>query len=180
MHTTPDNGVVDVGRYPHGVDDVDRAIAADFEASSIRSEALADVMAEKYEKLVRNVTNPLEAAIGRAATATDLSKRARQEALDVFAAAGIAVSTKTDTRTHSGRPAIEGVPHGGNSAFQSLARGAARLEADYLNGEVVLLGRLHGVPTPANALLQDLALRLVKARVTAGSLTIADVEAGRP
>jgi 2-dehydropantoate 2-reductase len=181
VHDTPSNGIVDVGRYPHGVDDVDRTIAADFEASSMLSLALEDIMAHKRAKLGLNVTNVLEAAIGRDAPDTDLSKRARKEARDVFAAAGLTVSAQADPRV-SGRtrPPIDGTPHGGNSGFQALARGRARLEADYLNGEIVLLGRLLGMPTPANAFLQDLALRLVKARVPAGSLTIADVEAGRP
>lgn len=181
VHQPDCNGIADVGSYPRGVDEIDRAIAADFEASKIRSYALEDVMAQKYAKLGLNVTNALEAAIGANAPDTDLSKRARKEALDVFAAAGIAVATGPDPRTADrSRVPIEGVPHAGNSAFQSLARGNPRLEADYLNGEVVLLGRLHGIPTPANAFLQQLAIRLIKARVPAGSLTIEEVEAGKP
>jgi 2-dehydropantoate 2-reductase len=181
VHDTPYNGIVDVGRYPHGVDDVDRAIAADLTAASIQSLAFEDIMAQKRAKLAANVTNALEAAIGRAATKTELSQRARREALDVFAAAGLSVTTEPDPRgADRARAPIDGIPHGGNSAFQSLERGRTRLEADYLNGEIVLLGRLHGIPTPANALLQDLAIRLVKAHVAAGSLTIDDVEAGRP
>ena len=45
----------------------------------------------------------------------------------------------------------------GGSSWQSLARGAGSIEAEFLNGEIVLLGGLHGVPTPVNALLQRLA-----------------------
>ncbi len=30
------------------------------------------------------------------------------------------------------------------------ARGSGAFETDYLNGEIALLGRLHGVPTPVN------------------------------
>ena len=52
---------------------------------------------------------------------------------------------------------IEGVRREGGSSWQSLARGPGSIEADYLNGEIVLLGRLHGVPTPANELFQRLA-----------------------
>jgi 2-dehydropantoate 2-reductase len=58
-----------------------------------------------------------------------------------------------------------------------LARGAGRLEADYLNGEIVLLGRLHGVPTPVNAFLQQLARRLVTERVVPGTMPAAELEA---
>ena len=52
-------------------------------------------------------------------------------------------------------PRSSGRDRGGSSTWQSLlARGT--VEVDYLNGEVVLLGRLHGVPVPANVLLQRL------------------------
>ena len=45
---------------------------------------------------------------------------------------------------------IGGRRRGGGSSWQSLARGTGTIETDYLNGEIVLLGRLHGVPTPVN------------------------------
>ena len=38
-------------------------------------------------------------------------------------------------------------PRAGSSSWQSLARGTGAIEMDYLNGEIALLGRLHGVPT---------------------------------
>jgi len=181
VHQAGHNGICDVGSFPRGSTRVDHAIAADLRAADILSDAREDIMAFKYAKLHLNVTNVLEAAVGASAPDTDLSRRARQEALDVFAAAGQSVSRDPDPRVSSrGAPAaIEGQPHAGHSSFQSLARGG-RLESDYLNGEVVLLGRLLGIPTPVNAFLQDLALRLVRARVAAGSLTIEDVIAGRP
>jgi 2-dehydropantoate 2-reductase len=55
------------------------------------------------------------------------------------------------------RQAVEGAERSGSSSWQSLARGTRSIESDYLNGEIVLLGRLHGVPTPANDLLRRLA-----------------------
>ena len=45
---------------------------------------------------------------------------------------------------------IDGRSRAGSSTWQSLARGTGALETDYLNGEIVLQGRLHGVPTPLN------------------------------
>ena len=44
------------------------------------------------------------------------------------------------------------------------------VEADYLNGEIVLLGRLHGVPARANDLLQRLANRMARERLVPGSM----------
>jgi len=58
-----------------------------------------------------------------------------------------------------------------------LARGTGSIEADYLNGEIVLLGRLHGVDTPANAALQRVANGMARERLPAGSLSIKEVEA---
>ncbi len=55
----------------------------------------------------------------------------------------------------------------GASMWQSLARGVS-IEADYLNGEIVLLGRLHGVPTPVNAALLDLVKQAAREGITAG------------
>jgi 2-dehydropantoate 2-reductase len=49
---------------------------------------------------------------------------------------------------------IAGRPREGSSTRQSLARATGSVESDYLNGEIVLLGRLHGIPTPVNELLQ--------------------------
>ena len=43
------------------------------------------------------------------------------------------------------------------STWQSLSRRQGSVESDYLNGEVVMLGRTHGIPTPCNATLQRLA-----------------------
>jgi 2-dehydropantoate 2-reductase len=44
--------------------------------------------------------------------------------------------------------------------WQSLARETGTVEADWLNGEIVLLGRLVGYPTPINACLQRLVADL--------------------
>ena len=62
---------------------------------------------------------------------------------------------------------IGGQDRGGGSTWQSLARGGA-VEADYLNGEIVLLGRLHGVPTPVNELLQRRRNAAARDKATTG------------
>jgi 2-dehydropantoate 2-reductase len=46
-----------------------------------------------------------------------------------------------------------------------------RIEADYLNGEIALLGRLHGVPTPANDVLQGAAVDAARLRQPPGSVS---------
>ncbi len=69
---------------------------------------------------------------------------------------------------------IRGEMRGGGSTWQSVARGAARLETDYLNGEIVLIGRRHGTPTPVNDALQRLGWHLSGGGTAPGS---ADLDA---
>ena len=66
---------------------------------------------------------------------------------------------------------IDGRRRSGGSTWQSLARGSGSTEADYLNGEIVLIGRLHGVPTPVNEGLQRLARHLVTTHAAPGVMT---------
>jgi 2-dehydropantoate 2-reductase len=54
-------------------------------------------------------------------------------------------------------------------------RGTGAVETDYINGEIVLIGRLTGVPTPVNALLQRLARETVRDRHSPGWLAPAEV-----
>ena len=104
---------------------------------------------------------------------------ARDEAEAVIVAAGIDCASAEEDAERRGdlisiRP-IAGERRGGGSSWQSLARGTGSIEADLLNGEIVLLGRLHGVPTPVNALLQVVAHELARMRAAPGSLTEADL-----
>lgn len=178
QHNTPHGAICDVGRVPHGSDALDAAIAADLEAAGVRSRACDDVMARKYGKLLTNLGNVLEAASGRAAGQSTLVERARAEAGAVYAAAGIVAARFSGNIGVAMRMGdVPGAERPGGSTLQSLARGAATLEADDLNGEIVLLGRLHGVPTPVNAMLQRLALRLLAEKIPPGSIPPADLEA---
>lgn len=75
---------------------------------------------------------------------------------------------------------IPGRARGGSSTRQSLVRGTGSVEGDFLNGEIVLLGRLHGVPTPLNEALQR-RLALAAARGEApGSADFAELALSRP
>ncbi|UDY37053.1 ketopantoate reductase family protein [Dermatobacter hominis] len=169
-YAAPRNGILDVGRYPTGTDATDERIAADLEGSGFIASAAPDVMARKYGKLLMNLANVLEAAAAPEAWG-DLYDRARTEALECFEAAGIEVDTGDDPRREQMRMTpIDGRRRSGGSTWQSLAKGSGSTEADYLNGEVVLLGRLHGVPTPVNEGLQRLARHLATTGAEPGSM----------
>ncbi len=66
---------------------------------------------------------------------------------------------------------VAGAMRFGGSSTQSLQRGTPSIETDYLNGEIVLLGRLHGVPTPVNAALVALGQRLIAERLEPGAIS---------
>jgi 2-dehydropantoate 2-reductase len=177
-HSAPTSGLLDLGRYPEGTDDVDEAVAAALSASTFASVPRPDILRWKRAKLLLNLANILEAATGGADTA-DLWSAARDEAVACFAAAGLAVATEEEDRARRGdlltlRP-IAGQRRGGGTTWQSLARGAGSTEADYLNGEIVLLGRQHGVPTPVNEALQRLAAELAAGGRPPGSCTADEI-----
>jgi 2-dehydropantoate 2-reductase len=159
--SAPVTGMLDIGRYPAGVDATAEAVAAAFAGATFDSEPRPDVMRWKYRKLEVNLGNAAEALAGPAARSSGLVERAGAEAAAVFDAAGIDRASAEEDMARRGdllqmRP-IDGDRWQGGSSWQSLARGADTIETDYLNGEIVLLGRLHGVPTPVNELLQRLA-----------------------
>jgi 2-dehydropantoate 2-reductase len=174
-------GILDIGRYPSGSDGVAEEISAAFAASGFVSEVRDDVMRWKWAKLVVNLVNALEAVLGIDAVPGDLRRRARQEGFDCLKAAGIDAASVEEDRVHRGdllemRPIGDAAKPGGSS-WQSLARGTGSIETDYLTGEIVLLGRLHGVPTPVNDLLQRLARQAAEQRRPPGTVTLDDVAA---
>ncbi len=180
--STPRHGIFDIGRFPAGRDAADDALAAALEAANIAAFVVSDVMASKYGKLLMNLNNIVEAALGRGAERGRIGAVLRAEGEAVLAAAGIgwrdmgAADPRRDALMR--QQPVDGVERTGGSSTQSLARGTGSIETDYLNGEIVLLGRLHGVPTPANAYFVDLSARLVRDGSRPGAISLAEVEAG--
>ena len=149
-HPTP--AILDIGRIPGGTDETTAAVAADLAAAGIASVERDDIMAWKRRKLLMNLGNGVDASFARGDAADALAERAQAEGERVLTAAGLPFVTAEEDRERRGsilqrRPDLE---RRGGSTWQSLARGTGDSEIDYLAGEVVLQGRLHGVPTPVN------------------------------
>ncbi|MBT0772189.1 2-dehydropantoate 2-reductase [Kineosporia sp. J2-2] len=174
-------GVAWLGRYPandrpqgrFGRRDVEaEQYAHDLRAAGYDVDLVDDIQAYKARKLLVNLANGLGVLLGT----DDERERAREllvaEARAVFAAAGVEVATASP-----GHLVVEPVPGhvaGHLSTWQSFARGASS-EVDHLNGEIVRLGRRHGVPTPVNERLQRLLGAQAAAGLPPGVNTIDDV-----
>jgi 2-dehydropantoate 2-reductase len=180
-HCAPTSGVLDAGAYPRGRDRFIETVCGQINASGFSAVARDDIMRWKYEKLLANLGNAVQAVCGSGTEqARAIVKQARDEGRAAFRAAGIDWTSEAEIaerRTHMSPSApIAGAKRAGGSTWQSLARSAGSIETDYLNGEVALLGRLYHVPTPANVALQRLALRMLHERREPGSLPVDEVE----
>ena len=150
-HPVP--GILDVGRYPTGTDEVTERVSSDLRSAGFESVPRPDIMAWKYRKLVTNAVGDVRAVLPD--EADELKPLVRAEAEAVLAAAGVpVVSHETDLERRGDLLQVRPDADGPNSLGQSIERGTAGTEVDFRAGEVVLLGRLHGVPTPVNERLQ--------------------------
>jgi len=152
-------------------------VRADLLAAGIACEERPDIMAWKRRKLLMNLGNGVDASFAQGEAADELAERALAEGEAVLAAAGLrVVSAEEDTARRGSilqrRPDLE---RRGGSTWQSLERGTGDSEIDYLSGEVVLLGRLQGVPTPANQAIVAATRRLAASGAAPRSLDAAEV-----
>ncbi len=151
-------------------------ISADLTAAGFRAPVVPDVGAWKRAKLLSNLPNAVEALCGteRDEAWRTLAALAIDEGRAVLDAAGLppvaAQEQEAMLADFEMRPRPDG-RRGGGSSWQSLQRGSGSIESDWLNGEIVLLGGLHGIGTPVNAVLQRRAREALAAGGGAGSVT---------
>lgn len=173
----PLTGILHLGRAAGGTDARVRAIAADLEKAGFGAPVVEDVMRWKYAKLLGNLGNAIQATTGPepAPAKGALLLRAIREAKAVFEAAGIAHTSEAEQSAARDGKVEQPAGVRGGSSWQSLARGTGSIEADYLNGEICLLGRLHGVPTPVNETLRHAANIFAREGLPPGSMSIEDL-----
>jgi thiosulfate/3-mercaptopyruvate sulfurtransferase len=165
-------GILWLGRYPDGPASRVEGIAEDFRRAGFGVQVVADLSRWKAAKLLSNLANAVDALCGE--RVKPVRDELRAEGLRVFAAAGIGAADlgrESDVDLSAVKP-VETGGHalGGSSTWQSMARGTGSVEVDFLNGEIVLLGRLHGVPTPLNSLVQRRLSLAVERGETPGSV----------
>lgn len=179
-HPVP--GILDLGGVPTGTDKLAASVSADLCSAGFESVPRPDIMAWKYRKLLMNVGNGVDAACIENAAADELARRAQAEGEAAIRAAGIPLVTAEQDKERRGdilqRRAGSAPP--GGSTWQSITRGSRSTEVDYLAGEIVLLGRLHGVPTPACELVQQVTSDLARRGGQARSVDAAGLLARLP
>jgi 2-dehydropantoate 2-reductase len=175
------SGILEAGIFPAGTDKLVEEVTAALEASSFNARPDPATMRTKYTKLLNNLDNSLQAACDAGEAARDISKLMHDEALACYRAAGIdwvPMEVYRERYTPLLQIAmLHGESRFGGSSWQSIVRGTGSIEADHLNGEIVQLGRLHGVPTPANQVLQGLANELAREGGNPGSVPLDEVRA---
>jgi 2-dehydropantoate 2-reductase len=157
VFSSPVVGVLDVGRWPRGVDETAREMSELLGDAGFASIATEEIETLKWGKLLSNVLNALEMLCGPNAGTDDLSQMVRDEAVNCLTDHGVDVARARSLANERSKLVnyhpIGSIRRVGSSSWQSVLRGTGNVETDYLNGEIVALGRRYGIETPVNALL---------------------------
>jgi 2-dehydropantoate 2-reductase len=178
-NSSPITGLLDIGRWPDGDDERAESVAAALNDATFQSIVRDDIARWKWGKLLLNLNNAVQALCGTDQPASELSRRAGKEGIEVLETARIAFVGREEDRARRGDLLTMSSPgtmrRGGGSTWQSLVRGTGAVETDYITGEIVLRGRLHGVATPVNELLQRLVNEMAREHRPPGAATEAQV-----
>ncbi len=179
-HAEGRGGVLDCGLYPGGYSEQAVALADLLEQAGFSCRADEQALRWKYAKLLSNLGNGVDALCGPE-PARELMRAMRREALACYEAAGVPCATREEVQARHRDTYrmvdIPGFPRGGGSTWQSLSRATGNVETDYLNGEIVALGRSHGVATPVNAAMQSAVANALAAGDAPGSWSLEKLDA---
>lgn len=191
-----------IGNYPLGCDETATKVAQDLSQAGFNAVLSGHVMAAKWGKLVLNLTNALLAATGHhlqlawnLPEVSLLMAEIQEEGLRVVEASGIPLNegnspldvyamTRRSREVGESAPNEEGIRAAESlpetqrtyvSTWVDLQRQHGECEASYLNGEILLLGEKHNIPTPYNFALLDLVERMAAQHTPPGQYSIAEV-----
>jgi 2-dehydropantoate 2-reductase len=189
VHTA--TGPLGLGRHPEGLTDADRALATAIGQTDLPVYLTEHIVRAKWTKMLVNLNNATFGLIGLSGQEARVDPETREwmaevyeEGLRVVQAAGIRYEAipgqgSIEDRIRELRhptasvsvPAEEELKHR-PSLWQDLHHRRGEVEADHFNGEIVQLGRQHGVPTPYNSLLLELITRMATARELPGKYSV--------
>ncbi|RJP73317.1 MAG: ketopantoate reductase family protein [Candidatus Abyssobacteria bacterium SURF_17] len=181
-----------IGLYPRGLDSTVDALNDVLTRAGFSVTAYPNIMAVKWSKLFRNLNNALFAITGLSVLAGIKYEQSRfmmadtlEEALRVVKAEGIEIvplaghqppEKMIESLRKPGERSFD-VPDDEEAAlrpstWQDLYLKRGRTEVEYLNGEIVRLGRKHGIPTPLNSLMVNIVSKMARERLSPGAYTI--------
>jgi 2-dehydropantoate 2-reductase len=192
--TLQQGGAVSIGCYPVGLDDACLALCADLSRAGLEATASAHVMSMKWGKLVANLNNATTTITGYwlEQAMSDLEMRklmlaVREEGLAVLDAAGIEVEPPagepspiriremTQKLRRPPRPSSKNtglaVVRTYSSMWQDLYLCRKTNEAEFLNGEIVALGKTLSIPTPYNSTLLEIVDKMFEEGLEPGIYT---------
>ena len=127
-----------------------------------------------------NLTNATDAICLPGADTKSIRKDLQNEAFNCFKAARITYRTLKEMRDRRGdlmkNGKIDGVGRSGGSSWQSLQNNRPDNEVDYLNGEIVQLGRLYNISVPTNIVMQNLMKRMTQEGIEPRSIGIPEIK----
>jgi 2-dehydropantoate 2-reductase len=167
------SGVLTLGIWPNGIDDVCRRVAADLIESGLEAPLTDDVEAAKWGKVLSNVNNAYLALVGISVQESRHFEIHRHfladvlnEAIDVIEAAGIRADTSPQKPP---RQQVASLRAPGDwehieittdpdertypSTWQDLHFERESVEVEWFNGEIVRLAQRHGMAAPLNETL---------------------------
>ncbi len=188
-HTS--NGILTLGCWPEGIDDVCRRVAADIDASGLEAPLHEQVRAAKWGKVLANVNN---AYLALTDTSLQESRRyeehrafiadVQEESLAILDAAGITVDVGRSMTigeqiaklrepgewTHVAIP-TDPDELGRPSTWQDLHFQRGSVEVEFFNGEIVKLAESLGRQAPLNEALWRRCEDAASRRLAPGSET---------
>ena len=181
---SPHPGMLDIGRYPGGVDAVAEEVAIDLSAAGSCPWPAPKSCAGSTQNCceiwgIRSRRSPATTWMRPAEQLVqELSSAVDAEGREVLTAAGIDFVGDEEWRAIGAIRCSSSRSRVASAAADRRGRAPAAdgsIEADFLNGEIALLGRLHGVATPLNDLLPREANALVRDRRPPGSVSPAEL-----
>jgi len=193
-HTRVDR--VGLGLYPGGVSDTARKVYEVLTAAGFQAFLHENIMAVKWSKLVTNLRMAVNALTGLSGQEGTVSRESREfiadvtdEGVKVMLEAGIVFSDEPGkpSAEESGarlRAMKDFIPNLSTpeemkhrpSVWQDITLKRGKNELDFINGEVVELGKKLGIKTPLNSLLLNLVKEITEKRLPAGNYTISDLK----
>lgn len=168
-------GYLEAGIYPTGIDDLVNQVVSDLSEASFAIQANSNIMRAKGAKLVGNLGNALRAICNGKGDEDRYMERTRKEAEQCLIAADIPFEPRTAlAKRTSALRGINKLPadvRNQGSTWQSLMRRKGSTEADFLNGEIVRIGKIYGIPTPFNRVLQQIVRDMARNQDPPGKYT---------